>query len=287
MKNMTILPRSSGMAGLCMTSRTRPLATILAVVLVLAGCTKSRPSGPAQEQGLTVFAAASLREPFSRLGKQFHNEHPNVLLAFQFAGTQELRTQLEHGARADVFASADQWHMNDLARSGLVLSPTVFVQNEPVLVVARTSATSLRSLADLPSMARVVLGVPEVPIGRYAIQVLERASALYGPDFRLRVEAKVCSREFNVKQVLTKVAMGEAQAGIVYRSDVTPPEETVDVVTIDPEVNVLAEYPIAVVSDSTRKELAQRWVTFVLSSKGQVELSKAGFTIPLRVATTP
>jgi molybdate transport system substrate-binding protein len=258
---------------------------LFALVLTLFGCSKSQPAKPAPPQTISVFAAASLRGPFTMLGEQFHKNNPDFVVSFNFAGTQELRTQLEHGAKADVFASADQKHMNELVKTGQVQSPTVFVHNEPVIVVAKESVQLVKSLTDLPFLERIVLGVPDVPIGRYSIQILERASEVYGADFRKQVEAKVRSRELNVKQVLAKVTLGEAQAGIVYRSDVLSQQDKVSIVTIDSKINVIAEYPIALTTASTIKDAGQRFVAFVLSKEGQRELSKAGFTSPLMMAS--
>jgi molybdate transport system substrate-binding protein len=263
----------------------RTSVVLFALVLTLFGCSKSRSAKPAPPQTLSVFAAASLRGPFTVLGEQFHKNNPDFVVSYNFAGTQELRTQLEHGAKADVFASADQKHMNELVKTGQVQSPTVFVHNEPVIVVAKESTQLVKSLADLPSLERIVLGVSDVPIGRYSIQILDRASGVYGADFRKQVEAKVRSRELNVKQVLAKVTLGEAQAGIVYRSDVLSQQDKVSIVTIDSKINVIAEYPIALTTASTIKDAGQRFVAFVLSKEGQRELSKAGFTSPLMVAS--
>lgn len=254
---------------------------------VFVGCSTPHPSKSVQMQSLSVFAAASLRGPFTALGEQFRSENPGVVINFNFAGTQELRTQIEHGAKADVFASADLRHMNELAETKQVQSSTVFVHNEPVIVVAKENAPQVKSLADLPSLERIVVGVPEVPIGRYTLQILERASALYGADFKTRVEAKICSRELNVKQVLAKVTLGEAQAGIVYRSDVVSLLDKVTIVPIDSKLNAICEYPIALVSSSTNPELGQRFISFVFSTDGQARLSKAGFSSPLLVASKP
>ena len=150
-----------------------------------------------------------------------------------------------------------------------------------MIVVARESVEKIRSLADLPSAERIVIGVPEVPIGRYTLQILDRASATaLGADFRARVEAKVVSRELNVRQVLAKVSLGEADAGIVYRTDARAARDGVGVVTIPLDVNVIAEYPIAVVSDAAHPALARDWVDFVVSVEGQRVLAKAGFIAP-------
>jgi molybdate transport system substrate-binding protein len=249
------------------------------LLLTAVGCSKPKPTPP-PEQELVIFAAASLREAFTALGAEFKLQHPGVELTFNFAGTQELRTQIEQGAAVDVFASADQKNMDTLVAARLVAAAQPFARNEPVVVVARDSAAAIRGLADLPLADRIVVGAPEVPIGRYTLQILDRAAATLGADFRTRVEAKVVSRELNVRQVLSKVSLGEAQAGIVYRTDAQAALDKVSVVTIPSEVNVIAEYPLALTSSAVHPELARAWVDFVLSSGGQRLLLNAGFLTP-------
>jgi molybdate transport system substrate-binding protein len=213
------------------------------------------------------------------MGEDFKGTHPGVTLNFNFAGTQELRTQLEQGANADVFASADPRHMAELVRAGRALSPITFARNEPVIVVSREAKGSIRALSDLPSASRIVIGAPEVPIGRYTKQILTRAEATLGADFRARVEAKVVSQELNVRQVLSKVRLGEADAGIVYRTDaLTTPEVTL--VAIPEAVNVVAEYPLALVTNADHPYLAKAWVDYVGSAAGRSFLLRAGFLPP-------
>lgn len=264
---------------------------VLAVLLAasLTGCERTPAPGPVvSEDRLVVFAAASLRDAFTALGADFERAHPGVDLTFNFAGTQELRTQLEHGAAVDVFASADQLHMDELVRSARATAPVVFARNEPVVVVSTEAAASLRSFAELPSATRIVIGTPEVPIGRYTLEVLDRASATtLGPDFRARVEARVVSRELNVRQVLAKVSLGEAQAGIVYRTDAQSARSQVSVVTIPSEINVTADYPIAVLSHAAHPALGRAFVAFVLSADGQRTLSRAGFLPAVGSASAP
>jgi molybdate transport system substrate-binding protein len=234
------------------------------------------PTPATPEHELVVFAAASLRDAFTTLGKDFERSAPGLEVTFNFAGTQELRTQLEHGAAVDVFASADTRHMDELVKAGRATASVVFTRNEPVLVVAKEAAAELRSLADLPKAERIVIGAPEVPIGRYTLQILDRAAATLGADFPARVQAKVVSRELNVKQVLTKVRLGEAQAGFVYRTDARDVTE-VTVVTIPSELNVIADYSIAVVAGSPHQTLATAFVRRVLSEAGQASLQQSGF----------
>ena len=261
------------------TSVAQVLACLLGFVLLLSGCRRSEPPRVREDQ-LVVFAAASLKDAFGKLAIEFQAAHPHVAVSFNFAGTQEIRTQLEQGAAADVFASADTRQMNLLVEAKRVLEPTVFAVNEPVLVVANDALKSLHSLAELPLAARIVIGAPEVPIGKYTLQILQNASQKYGADFPERVQAKVVSRELNVRQVLAKVSLGEADAGIVYRSDVTSAGKSVGVVTIPREVNVTAQYPIAVVRGAVHPTLAGDWCALVLSEKGQQILRAAGFGAP-------
>lgn len=253
----------------------------LATALLFAtGCRRSDPARAPREDKLVVFAAASLRDAFSAMGNDFKRAHPGVEITFNFAGTQELRTQLEHGAAVDVFASADQRHMDELVRASRVASPVVFARNEPVVALAKESAGAIRTFADLPNATRIVIGTPEVPIGRYTLQILDRASGVLGADFRSRIEAKVVSRELNVRQVLAKVSLGEAEAGFVYRTDAQTALDRVTVLSIPAEMNVIADYPIAVVTAAAHPQLGRAWVEFVLSPSGQRALRDAGFISP-------
>jgi molybdate transport system substrate-binding protein len=230
----------------------------------------------AQETELVVFAATSLREPFTSLGESWRTAHPGATLTFNFAGTQELRMQLEQGAAADVFASADPRHMDELVKGNRASAPTWFARNEPVIVVAKEAAESIRALGDLPRAKRLVIGAPEVPIGRYTLQVLDKAAGSLGATFRADVESKVVSRELNVRQVLNKVKLGEAEAGFVYRTDALSAPE-LRVISIPAELNVIAEYPIAAITDAKHPKLAQSFVELVKSREGLSALEHAGF----------
>ena len=234
-------------------------AIALALALALVACA-------AQAEELTVFAAASLREAFSEVARAFEARHPGVHVALQFAGSQELRVQIENGAPADVFASADDRQMA-LAREQ-ALSPAVFARNLPVLIVPRDNPAGLRSFADLPKARRIVLAAREVPIGAYSARILSAA--------HLDVEARVVSRELNVRQVLAKVALGEADAGIVYRTDARGHPE-VQQIEIPRELNVVAEYPIAALRRAPHPALAKDFVALVLSPAGREALARFGF----------
>jgi len=259
------------------------LPALLLFVLVLFALNAGRaiagaPGGAKPSSStLTVFAAASLRDVFGDLGTTFEREHPGVKAQFNFAGSQELRTQIEQGAPADVFASADTKHMDAAHKAGLVHAPKLFATNTPVIVVPADNPANVKSLADLAAVKRLVIGTPEVPIGKYTLEILDRARARYGADFPARVQARVASREFNVRQVLTKVRLGEADAGIVYRTDARSAGDKVLIIEIPPELNVMAEYPIATVARAPNAELARDWVSLVTGPAGQKALQSAGF----------
>jgi molybdate transport system substrate-binding protein len=243
------------------------------------------PVAPREEQ-LVVFAAASLRDVFTTLSDALKAGNSGITVTLDFAGTQELRTQLEQGAQVDVFASADQKQMGALLEAGRVKEPSIFARNEPVIVVAKESADKVRSIADLPKLKKLVIGGPEVPIGRYTLQILDRASQKLGKDFAKRTLARVVSRELNVRQVLAKVSLGDADAGIVYRTDalsLKAGKENVTVVEIPADMNVIADYPIAVVTDAPHPKLADQWLKLVQSELGQRALQSAGFMSPANV----
>jgi molybdate transport system substrate-binding protein len=225
---------------------------------------------------VVVFAAASLREAFSGLGKRFEAANPGARVVLNLAGSHELRTQIENGAPADVFASADHQQMQALVTGKLAEAPRVFARNQPVLVVPKGNPAGITGLKDLPRARRIVVGVPEVPIGAYTLRILDAASGQYGSDFRARVEARVVSRELNVRQVLAKIGLGEADAAIVYRTDAAAARE-VEVIAIPPDLNVTAEYPIAVLTRARQPALAGRFVALVLSSDGLDVLARHGF----------
>ena len=251
----------------------RSAILLTTALLSLVPCVGCREAG--HDQPLVVLAASSLREAFDELGAGFEVEHPGVRVELAFSGTQELRAQVEHGARADVFASADLAHMEALVREGLALEPSVFARNIPVVVVA--PGAPVRTFADLPSAERIAIGAPEVPIGRYAAAVLDRAQEALGDGFRDRVEARIVSREFNVRQVLAKVELGEAQAGIVYRTDV---RDGVSVVPIPEVLAVKPEYPISVLRGAPRPGLAHAFIAWVRSERGRRILVAHGFDVP-------
>jgi molybdate transport system substrate-binding protein len=263
------------------------LALLLGGLLALSAV-GAAPDGsaPAAAQGgeLTVFAAASLTDAFDELGGLFESQQSGSRVRFNYGASSQLRTQLEQGARGDVFASADQAQMDQARAAGLVAGAApAFARNALVLLTPRDNPGRIETLADLarPGL-RLVTTAPQVPVGSYTRQVLAKLSddPAYGADFASRVLANVRSEEDNVRAVVAKVQLGEADGGVVYTSDVTPavaPE--VRTIAIPDAVNVIAAYPIAVVADARQPALAQRFVDLVLSDAGQEVLARYGFQL--------
>lgn len=235
---------------------------------------------------LVVFAAASLSEAFHELAQAFQQQHSGVKITFNFASSSALRTQLSQGAKADVFASADKENMDRAVAEGLIAGqPRVFVRNVPVIAVSVQSKVEIHSLADLAKPGvKLVFAIPGVPIGAYTQKILEKASQdpAYGSDFAQRVRQNVVSEEPNVKALFSKVVFGEADAAIVYRTDITADvREKVKVVEIPEAFNVTAEYYIGLPKDSPNPTAGQAFINFVLSPAGQEILAKWGF-LPVR-----
>ena len=257
--------------------------------LVLSACASAAaptaaPAAPATEAKVTVFAAASLTDAFNEIGEQFKQQNPGVTLEFNYAGSQQLRAQLEQGATADVFASANTKEMNAAIQAGLVVSGTqqTFVRNRLAVIIPKDNPGGIVELKDLSKPGlKIVLAAASVPVGGYTLTALDKMNADFGATFSQTVMANVVSYEDNVKQVVAKVQLGEADAGIVYSSDVTPSAaEKVAQLDIPDKYNVLATYPIVALTAAPQAELAAKFVDYVLSDAGQVVLQKWGFVAP-------
>lgn len=271
-----------------MSQRPTRLPFLLLVVALLAACAApaaSPSSPPAQTGELVVFAAASLRDSFAELGRLFEAANPGAEVTFNFAGSQQLRSQLEQGAPADVFASANQKEMDAAIAASLVVSGTqqTFARNRLVVITPKANPGQVRALADLAQPGlKLVIADKAVPVGQYTQDMLAKMSAdpLYGADFAQRVMANVVSLEQDVKAVVTKARLGEADAGIVYSTDAAAAGDAVAALQAPDEFNQLAAYPIAALAKATRPELAQKFVALVLSEQGQQVLRGHGFLPP-------
>jgi molybdate transport system substrate-binding protein len=250
---------------------------VLLFMFFLVGCAPTTVS--AETLTLNVFAAASLTDAFTEIGEKFETANPGVAVTFNFASSQALRTQIEEGAPADVFASANKTEMDALITDSFIAqdAPKNFLTNKLVVILPGTNSAGLKKLEDLAMPGiKIVLAAEEVPVGKYARQALDQMNGQFGSDFKDRVLANVVSNEDNVKQVMAKIQLGEADAGIVYTSDAiaAPDLKTIE---IPPELNVIANYPIAALTKSANSKMADTFVTYVLSEEGQAVLRKWGF----------
>lgn len=275
-------------------------ALVLAALLCAAGCTapdtgSATPTpttvpattpamtttAPASE--LTVFAAASLKDAFTEMGRLFEANHTGTKVVLNFDGSQVLRTQLQQGAYADVFASANWAQMNLSKGDGRMINETVqlFCHNRLAILVPAANPGKITDLEDLANPGvKVVIGTPDVPVGSYARQLLNKTvnDSMYGPDYRTKVLANVVSEETNVNQLATKIVLGEADAGIAYASDVPAAQiDKVTVIELPAAYQVIADYPIGIVEGTRDRATTQAFIDFVLSDPGQQTLQRFGF----------
>ena len=235
---------------------------------------------------LTVFAAASLTDAFREIGKGFMATNPGTTITFNFAGSQQLAQQIDNGAPADVFASANASQMNGVIANGSIVTGTqqTFARNRLVVVFPPDNPAGIATLADLANPGvKLDFAGKEVPVGQYSLDVLDKAVAdpAYGQAYKDAVLANIVSYEENVRAVLTKVKLGEADAGIVYSSDLA--QQTVDQVgrlEIPDALNTIAAYPIAPLGTTSNPELAERFIAYVLSDNGKAVLTQNGFLAP-------
>jgi molybdate transport system substrate-binding protein len=228
---------------------------------------------------LTVLAASSLTDVFGELASIFQEQDPGTKVSTSFGGSSELLTQIEQGAPADVFASADEDKMDITVQDGLVNEPQTFARNWPVVIVPKDNPTGVQGLQDVAKPGtKIVLAQDGVPIAEYAKHILSNANSEYGSDFEQQVMGNIVSREANVRASANRVTLGEADATFVYRSDVTEDiRDQVQVIEIPENVNVMATYPIATIAESQHPELAQEWIDLVLSDEGQGVLEEYEF----------
>ena len=250
----------------------RALAGMGSLVLLLAGC-----GGSGSERSeITVLAAASLTGAFTRIGGGFERAHPDVTVRFSFGPSDGLATQILEGAPADVFAPASPKYMDQVRSDGPGVTEQVdFARNTLAVIVPSDNPAHITSLGDLARPgAKLVLAAVGVPAGDYARGVLENAG------IQKEALANIVSNEEDVKGVVQKVLLGEADAGIVYRTDITPDISTsVRAISIPDGVNVIATYPIAVIDGSGHPPLAEAFVRFV-TGPGQATLRMFGFLPP-------
>lgn len=242
-------------------------APSLLIIAAVAACSK-----PDENRNITIFAASSLQESFQALGDRYKSSRPNIKLTFQFAGSPTLVGQIQSGAPADVFASADEENMKKLSDAKWIDGDAlIFAANKLTIAVPKDNAKKISHLKDLERPDLLIgLCAPEVPAGRYAAKILKDQSIQLTPR----------TLEPNVRALSQKVASGDLDAAIVYITDIRASAGKLASVEIPDAQNVIAKYPIAVVKNSAAPDEARRWIQFVTSSEGAAILQQSGFSKP-------
>ncbi|HEX7306459.1 molybdate ABC transporter substrate-binding protein [Lentzea sp.] len=264
-----------------MSTTVRAVAVTAAAALALAGCgsgaqtttSSSTTSEASKVTGdITVFAAASLTETFTRLGKDFEAANPGTKVKFNFAGSSALAQQLNQGAPADVFASAAPANMKQVTDTGTITgTPTTFVRNKLEIAVPKGNPGKIAGLPDFADAGKkIALCAEQVPCGAAAKKVFEAAGVTPQPD----------TLEQDVKAVLTKVSLGEVDGALVYKTDVKAAGDKVEGIDFAEADKAVNDYPIAPVAKAPNAAAAKAFVDFVLSDKGKSVLSAAGFVSP-------
>ncbi|TDV48047.1 molybdate ABC transporter substrate-binding protein [Actinophytocola oryzae] len=262
------------------------VAVMAAAALALAGCGSSDPGASTEDTGsadttsaapeitgdVTVFAAASLTESFTRIGKDFEAEHSGVKVTFNFAGSSALATQINQGAPADVFASAAPKNMTDVTATGAITDkPVTFVTNTLEIAVPAGNPAKITGLSDFAKQdLKIALCAEQVPCGAAAKKVFDTAGITAAPD----------TLEQDVKAVLTKVSLGEVDAALVYKTDVQAAGDKVEGIEFPESDKAVNEYPMAACAKAPNPDGAKAFVDYVLSDKGIAVLTKAGFNTP-------
>lgn len=247
-------------------------AAVLTAVVVIVSVAQPAAAKPKVSGELTVFAAASLTESFAAIKKVFEKKYPDVTVKLNFDSSSNLAAQIQEGAPAAVFASADETNLQQTIDSGDVVPPAVvFARNRLVIAVEEGNPEKIKRLADLDRDGLIVtLCADQVPCGRYAAEAFAKAG----------VDVNPASKEENAKAALSKVSLGEADAAIVYVTDVEAAQDSVSGVRIPDRHNVIATYPAAVVKDNPNRVAATAWVKFLGSTKARTTFEKLGFLPP-------
>jgi molybdate transport system substrate-binding protein len=260
-------------------------------ILIVSAVIPGIPRAAAQGATLTVFAASSLTDAFNEIGTAFQAAHPDVTITFNFGSSSTLAAQLTQGAPADIFASANAKQMSAAQDGGRTAGkPVTFAKNRLVLIVPAENPANILTLRDVANPGvKLVVAAAGVPVRVYTNMMLDKLAAdpAYGDAYKTAFTANIVSEEDNVRQVSAKVSLGEADAGFVYNSDVTPDiVDKVIKIQIPDALNTLAAYPIAVTNDSANPEMAQAFIDYVVSDAGQDTLVKWNF-ISVRIPALP
>lgn len=243
-------------------------------ILGMSGCGNKKET-------ITVFAAASLTESMKEIKEVFEKEHPNMDIQLNLDSSSRLRVQLEQGVDADIYLSANQKHYDRLDEQGMIDSGKHFLSNSMVLIVPTENPAQIEKLENLVNECKLVIAQKEVPAGNYALQILENLNNKFGKEYKKNVLENVVSQENNVKQVVAKVVLGEADAAFVYASDVTTDiKEKVKVIKIPEKYNVKATYWGGTIKKSENNKMAKVLYDMIIGEKGLTIFEKYGFEMP-------
>ncbi|MDP4146814.1 MAG: molybdate ABC transporter substrate-binding protein [Bacillota bacterium] len=257
------------------------ILSILITAFCITGCGNSVQTSK-KSQSITVFAAASLTESFNEIGKQFEKDK-GIKVVFNFAGSQALVTSINEGGKADVFASANTSCMEDLKKSNKVDKSIVFAKNQLVICKNKDSKVNINSLQDLSKKGvKLIAADKSVPAGSYFYKALDNAvkEKTIDADIHSKILNNIKSSELDVKSVVSKIALGEADAGIVYKTDINNSnKDNLDLIELNEFSKLQVEYPVAVVNSSDKKTEAQEFIDYITQGKGKELLKKYGFMV--------
>jgi molybdate transport system substrate-binding protein len=270
-----------------MTKGTTPLllaaGMMIFALLFAAGCTSSGTAPAVEKNELTVFAAASLTGAITDIAKAYEVVHPDTKIVLNFDNAATLRTQIEQGAHADLFLSANTKHMTALQGEGLIINNSVkiFTKNKLALLIPKENRANITGLSDLATPGiRLVMGTKDAPFGDYTRQALGKIAndTDFGPAYRDAVMRNLISEEPTVPSLVAKLRIGEADAGIAFASDVSESDRAlVTSIPIPDRYNVIASYPLGIVQESKVKDQAATFARFITSAEGNAILTRYGF----------
>lgn len=246
------------------------------IILIVGGCAQTHPSVADDQEELVIFAAASMTDGVNDIVEKYQIEHPQIKIVTNFAGSKTLRSQIENGAQPDIFISANEKHYAALLEDNLVNPGALLLTNSMVIAVSNESAATIEGIEDLINPCQIVLAEEGVPAGDYARSILKNYADANDETFASQVMNQVVSQETNVRQVLMKVALGEADAALVYRTDVTDAvKDQVHVIDIDAKYNVIGSYYMCMLPES--KLEAKVLFKYILGPQGDEILTDYGF----------
>ncbi|SFC39277.1 molybdate ABC transporter substrate-binding protein [Clostridium uliginosum] len=239
-------------------------------------------AGKAKDKSVTVFAAASLTECFTEVGKELKKDK-NIDAVFNFAGSQALVTSIEQGSKADVFASANTKYMDKLKESDTVSESVIFAENNIVLCKNKNSKVTVDKFEDLSKPGvKIIAGDKSVPVGNYFYKALDNqlSEKSINQDTYTNIVSNIKSNELDVKSVVSKVALGEGDIGIVYRTDVNENnKQDLDIIELKEFENLNVQYPIATINKCNNSKEAKEFIDYLTGAKGKEILTKHGFKV--------